>query len=114
MILVTFISGGFSNIDFVFAQGNSLGQDGEGDNESFQSESSSQESNQNNMCVSGENTSLSCNNLSSENNDRQTREDEQKPLSIQGKIYQKSNSDTEDEDNYIATVSCEEGDTAIY
>jgi hypothetical protein len=42
-----------------------IGQDGEG-NEASQSENSSQENNQNSMCVSGEITSLSCNNLSSE------------------------------------------------
>lgn len=56
----------FSKLDFVSAQnGNTLGQDGDG-NEASQSESSSQETNQDSMCVSGESTSLSCNNLSSE------------------------------------------------
>lgn len=56
----------FANLNLVFAQsGNSLGQAGDG-NEASQSESSSQDTNQNSMCVSGESTSLSCNNLSSE------------------------------------------------
>ena len=44
---------------------NALGQEGEG-NKAAQSESSSQDTNQNSMCVSGGSTSLSCNNLSSE------------------------------------------------
>ncbi len=42
-----------------------MGQEGEG-NEASQSENNSQETNQNSMCVAGESTSLSCNNLSSE------------------------------------------------
>lgn len=37
-------------------------------NEASQSESSSQDVNQRTMCVSGESTSLSCNNLAAENN----------------------------------------------
>ncbi|WP_196777437.1 collagen-like protein [Candidatus Nitrosocosmicus hydrocola] len=45
---------------------NVIGQSGNGDNEASQSETSSQETRQNSMCVSGESTSLSCNNLSSE------------------------------------------------
>ena len=51
----------------VFAQGsgNILGQNGD-DNEALQSEESTQNTSQNSMCVSGESTSLSCNNLSSE------------------------------------------------
>jgi hypothetical protein len=44
---------------------NVIGQEGHG-NDASQSENSSQETNQNSMCVSGESTSLSCNNLSSE------------------------------------------------
>jgi len=57
----------FTKFEVVYSQsGNSLGQDGDGDNEASQSESSSQYSNQNSMCVSGESNSLSCNNLSSE------------------------------------------------
>jgi hypothetical protein len=52
--------------ELVFAQnGNTLGQEGDG-NEASQTENSSQETIQNGMCVSGESTSLSCNNLSSE------------------------------------------------
>jgi hypothetical protein len=42
-----------------------LDQDGV-DNEASQSEYSSQETNQNSICVSGESTSLSCNNLSNQ------------------------------------------------
>ena len=44
---------------------NVIGQDGDG-NEATQSDSTSQSTDQNSMCVSGESTSLSCNNLSSE------------------------------------------------
>lgn len=44
---------------------NVIGQDGDG-NEASQIDETSQETNQNSMCVSGESTSLSCNNLSSE------------------------------------------------
>ena len=44
---------------------NVIGQNGD-ENEASQSEETSQETNQNSMCVSGESTSLSCNNLSSE------------------------------------------------
>jgi hypothetical protein len=103
-----------SDVDSVFAQSdNTLSQEGEGDNQASQTDSSSQETNQNSMCVSGEITSLSCNNLSSENADSQAGDDKQKPLSIQGKIYQKSNTDADDEANLLATVSCEPGDTAI-
>jgi hypothetical protein len=46
---------------------NVIGQEGDG-NEASQNEETSQETNQNSMCVSGESTSLSCNNLSSEGN----------------------------------------------
>lgn len=62
---VAYIPMNFSNVDSVYAQGNSLGQGRDG-NEGSQSDSRSQTSNQNSMCVSGESTSLSCNNLSSE------------------------------------------------
>ncbi|HYF99583.1 MAG TPA: hypothetical protein VD815_05790, partial [Candidatus Saccharimonadales bacterium] len=52
--------------DIAFAQsGNSLGQDGD-DNNVSQSEENSQSTDQDSMCVSGDSTSLSCNNLSSE------------------------------------------------
>ncbi|WP_222424811.1 hypothetical protein [Candidatus Nitrosocosmicus arcticus] len=113
LIIVAFVPMDFSKIDSAFGQsGNTLGQEGVG-NEASQSNSSSQYTNQKSMCVSGDSTSLSCNNLSSENTDGQSRDDEQGPLSIQGKIYQKFNTDTEDDDNYIATVSCDPGDTAI-
>ena len=77
--------------DFVFAQsGNSLAQEGD-DNGASQSDPSSQKAEQDTMCISGETTSLSCNNLTSENIDSQDRDDEQRPMSIQGKIYQKLN-----------------------
>ncbi|ALI37238.1 Collagen triple helix repeat (20 copies) [Candidatus Nitrosocosmicus oleophilus] len=69
-ILIIGISFGFvdsSMSNLVFGQsGNSLGQKGEG-NKASQSETSSQETNQNSMCVSGESTSQSCNNLSGQN-----------------------------------------------
>ncbi len=55
----------FSNLDTYAQGGNTLGQEGDGD-ESSQSESNSQNTNQNSMCVSGDSTALSCNNLSSE------------------------------------------------
>jgi hypothetical protein len=65
-IIITLVPMDISKFDSVFAQsGNTLGQEGDGNNAS-QSESSSQSTNQNSMCVSGESTSLSCNNLSSE------------------------------------------------
>ena len=56
------------SFETIFAQNgnNAIGQDGEGNNAS-QSEENSLSSNQDSMCVSGETTSLSCNNLSSEN-----------------------------------------------
>lgn len=44
---------------------NVISQEGDG-NEASQSDETSQSTNQNSMCVSGESTSLSCNNLSSE------------------------------------------------
>jgi hypothetical protein len=65
VIVVTFIPMEFSKVNFVIAQGNTLGQEGDG-NKASQSQSSSQSTNQNSMCVSGETTALSCNNLSSE------------------------------------------------
>lgn len=67
LIIVSFVPMDFSNYGFVYGQSNanSLGQEGDG-NEASQSENGSQEVNQNSMCVSGESTSLSCNNLSSE------------------------------------------------
>ena len=111
-VIMSLLSIDFLTINFVLAQGNTIGQEGDG-NEASQNESSSQSANQNSMCVSGDSTSLGCNNLSSENTDRQKGDDEQNPISIQGMIYQKSNSDTEDEGNYLATVSCDPGDTAI-
>jgi hypothetical protein len=67
MIMSLFVIPMYVNpFNIIFAQsGNILGQDGDG-NEASQNDSSSQETNQNSMCVSGESTSLSCNNLSSE------------------------------------------------
>ena len=63
---MAFVPVGYSKVGIVFAQSsNSLVQDGDG-NEASQSKSSSQSTNQNSMCVSGESTSLSCNNPSSE------------------------------------------------
>jgi hypothetical protein len=62
---VTVISMDSSSVVFVFAQGNSVGQEGAG-NKASQSDSSSQETSQDSRCLSGEITSLSCNNLSSE------------------------------------------------
>jgi len=65
-IVITLIPMDFSIVESVFAQsGNSFVQDG-GGSEASQIESSSQNSNQNTMCVSGEITSSSCNNFSSE------------------------------------------------
>ena len=53
--------------EFAFGQsgGNNLGQAGDG-NEAAQSENISQDTSQKSLCVSGDSTSLSCNNLSSE------------------------------------------------
>lgn len=54
------------NDDLVHNSNNSvISQDGDG-NEASQSDETSQETGQSSMCVSGESTSLSCNNLSSE------------------------------------------------
>ncbi|HET6589684.1 MAG TPA: hypothetical protein VFG45_05925 [Candidatus Nitrosocosmicus sp.] len=66
-IVIALVPMDFSNVDTVFAQSgdNTLGQKGDG-NEASQIENNSQDTNQNSMCVSGESTSLSCNNLSSE------------------------------------------------
>ena len=64
-MVVAIVPMDFSNVDFVFAQGNSVGQEGAG-NKASQSDSSSQETSQDSRCLSGEITSLSCNNLSSE------------------------------------------------
>jgi hypothetical protein len=55
----------FSKLDTYAQGGNTLGQEGDG-NEASQTESNSQDTNQNSMCVSGDSTALSCNNLSSE------------------------------------------------
>lgn len=56
-----------SKLDLVYSQsGNTLGQEGDGKDAS-QSENSLQETSQNSLCVSGERTSLSCNNLSGQN-----------------------------------------------
>ena len=55
-----------SKHEFVIAQNdNTLGQDGDG-NSISQSEMNSQSTDQGTMCISGQSTSLSCNNLSSE------------------------------------------------
>lgn len=65
-LTIAMFSGDSSKVEDVLAQkGNTLGQEGEG-NDASQSKSSSQDTNQNSMCISGDSTSLSCNNLSSE------------------------------------------------
>jgi hypothetical protein len=53
------------NNDVHNSNNNVIGQEGDG-NEASQSDETSQKTDQNSMCVSGETTSLSCNNLSSE------------------------------------------------
>src|SRR5688500_18007242 len=64
--IFTIISINGNSFEFIFAQhGNTLGQKGDGNN-AFQSKENTQNTDQNSMCVSGESTSLSCNNLSSE------------------------------------------------
>lgn len=73
-----------SNFETAYSQnGNTIGQDGDG-NEAYQSEDSSQDTNQNTMCVSGESTSLSCNNLSSESNSGNVGQGEQGPQGPEG------------------------------
>ena len=53
LIIIVFVPANFSKVETVFAQnGNSLGQEGDG-NDASQSDSSSQSTNQNSMCVSG-------------------------------------------------------------
>jgi hypothetical protein len=65
-IIVALIPLNMVEFNSVFAQSNNaIGQDGDG-NEASQSENNSQETTQNSMCVSGESTSSSCNNISSE------------------------------------------------
>jgi hypothetical protein len=117
-----------SNIDFIFAQsGNSLSQEGDG-NEASQSDEYSQNSNQNSMCVSGESTSSSCNNLSSESTGAHGQ-DEQGPAgprgekgdkgpegpagvqSINGKAYKITGKAAGDGET--STAKCKEGDTVI-
>lgn len=64
--IIDFIPTGLSTHNFVIAQsGNNLGQESDGSNDASQSPSTSQSTNQDSLCVSGETTSWSCNNLSS-------------------------------------------------
>ena len=103
-----------SKIVFVNAQshGNALAQGGDGDNEASQREEKSQLTNQKAMCVSGESTSLSCNNLSSENIDRHVDKDVQDPISMEGRIYQ-TEGETDATSPYVSRASCNEGDSAL-
>jgi len=81
-----------SNDELVHAQsGNSIGQEGDG-NEALQSDESSQNNNQNSMCVSGDITSLSCNNLSSENGGGTVSQGEQGPQGPPGRQGEKGDS----------------------
>jgi hypothetical protein len=101
----------FSKIDFVSAQnGNTLGQEGDG-NEASQSDETSQETSQNSMCVSGDTTELGCNNLSSEENNR-VQEDRN---SLNGKIYVVQGPSVTPESRGEATSSanCNSGDSII-
>jgi len=108
------ISVSLASIEPVLAQSdNTLGQDGDG-NEASQSDESSQDSNQNNMCVSGESTSLSCINLSSEN--AGSGQDEQGPAgpqSVNGKIYYAYGNNVAAANPAISDASCREGDSLI-
>lgn len=119
------------NNELVHAQsGNSIGQDGDG-NDASQTESNSQFTHQNSMCVSGESTSLGCNNLSGQNiasgqqgeqgpagpqgekgdPGAQGSEGPTGPHSIEGKAYKVTGKAADDGE--ISTAECEEGDTVI-
>jgi hypothetical protein len=106
-----------------------LGQEGDSDNEASRSENSSQETNQNSMCVSSEITSLSCNKLSSEINaasipgeqgpegpsDAQGATGPQGPAGPQS-VAEKISSvvgPVSTGSNTISTATCNPGETAI-
>ena len=83
-ITVALVPIDFSINEFVYAQnGNTLGQEGDG-NSASQSEENSQSAKQDSMCVSGEITSLSCNNLSSESIGETIGRGEQGPMGPAG------------------------------
>lgn len=101
-----------SNVDLVFAQsGNTLGQEGEG-NEASRSESTSEDNNQNSMCVSGESTSLSCNNLSNQATGA-FNPDEQGPQSMAGKIYEVIGPTSQSLSSATSDAFCSKGDSVI-
>jgi hypothetical protein len=118
-IAMTLVPMDFSTVDFIFAQsGNTLGQDGDG-NEASQSEESSQSTNQNSMCVSGESTSLSCNNLSSDSigasvPGEQGATGPEGPQSMEGKAYSVvGETATGNDSPTTSTANCESGDTVM-
>lgn len=116
-----------SCLNIVLAQsGNNLGLDGDDDNDTSQPETSSQEANHHSMCVSGDITSLSCNNLSSESigdyalgpkgptgekGDRGPQ-GPAGPQSLVGKIYT-AEQVTDDTSPFEAFSQCDPGDYAI-
>lgn len=118
LILTSFI---LSDNRLIHAQsGNTIGQEGDG-NEVSQSIESIQSSNQNSLCVSGESTSLSCNNLSGQRNGLGQRGEEgtqgpSGPQSISGSTYYASTvaDDTPGSDgSFSADSVCQAGDTVI-
>lgn len=97
---------------------NAIGQGGEdNDNNVSQNEENSQNAEQNSMCVSGDSTSFSCNNLSSENIDGTIGEGPQGPpgpQSIDGKVYEVVGDEVEGNNKIItSTANCDEGDTVM-
>lgn len=90
---------------------NVIGQFGD-DNKASQSESSSQKTNQNSMCVSGESNSLGCNSLSSQH---QGGVNTLFPR-VGGEYYTKENTEkinANDPSINSASASCESGDRAV-
>ncbi len=86
-----------------------MGQDGVGSSEASQSPSSSQEANQNTMCVSEEIASLSCNNLST-GDIRGVQDDKNSML---GMIYVIQGSSGTGTREASSTASCNSGDYII-
>ncbi|WP_148686269.1 hypothetical protein [Candidatus Nitrosocosmicus hydrocola] len=98
--------------DSIFAQSsNTLGQEGDG-NEASQSESSSQSTNQNSMCVSGESTSLSCNDFSYQRTG-DFDPNQQGQRSMIGKIYEVIGPSSQSTFSATSDASCSSGDSVI-
>jgi len=97
---------------------NVIGQDDDG-NEASQSDETSQSSNQNSICVSGESVSLSCNNLSSELSgvgipgEQGPAGPPSAPPSLAGNVYLVIGNPVNAPPYEVSTASCKEGDTLV-